>query len=435
MVSQESPSATVRNSHFLSVGCSSILAAFLVNACATAATDNSGDVSGDQSDAASGTTSGDDSGTGPTQDGSGGGGGGQDSSSNACVPGGSCSTNAGAPCLTGAVQCLNDGTTKCIDATFASAGIACGAGNTCDGQGNCVASGGDGGGGNEGGACTPGGACSTNPGAPCKTGAIACNGGVSSCVDNGNASQGTSCGGANVCDGNGNCVTPDAGGGCTPGGVCSSNPGAPCKTGTVVCNGGVASCADNGNAAPGTACGNGKLCDGNGQCTGGVGNDGGTSCHVVVNEVQTAGNGGASDEWVEIFNPCASSVDLTGHKLVYRSASGTTDVSLVSLSGSMAANAYRLYVGVSYAGGPSADGTFSNGLSGTAGGVAIRDANGTIVDSVGYGAATNAFVETTAAIAPPSAQSIGRHPNGTDTNNNTFDFKVYTTPSPKAANP
>jgi hypothetical protein len=60
--------------------------------------------------------------------------------------------------------------------------------------------------------------------------------------------------------------------------------------------------------------------------------------------------------------------------------------------------------------------------------VAIKDADGNIVDSVGWGDATNAFVEGTTAPAPPVAPAPGksdaRHPNGHDTNVNSTDFTI-----------
>lgn len=44
------------------------------------------------------------------------------------------------------------------------------------------------------------------------------------------------------------------GGGCTQGMVCATNPGAPCLTGSVMCQGGQAICVDSANAPDGTAC-------------------------------------------------------------------------------------------------------------------------------------------------------------------------------------
>ena len=61
-------------------------------------------------------------------------------------------------------------------------------------------------------------------------------------------------------------------------------------------------------------------------------------------------------------------------------------------------------------------------------------ASNLIVDSVGYGTATNIYVEGTVIAAPASASSIRRRPNGTDTNDNSVDFTVTTTPTPGVTN-
>jgi hypothetical protein len=68
----------------------------------------------------------------------------------------------------------------------------------------------------------------------------------------------------------------------------------------------------------------------------------------------------------------------------------------------------------------------------------LRDPNGKLLDSVGYGTATNAFVETRPAPAPPATASPGssgiRLPDGTDTNDNGADFRLTATPTPGAPN-
>jgi hypothetical protein len=66
-----------------------------------------------------------------------------------------------------------------------------------------------------------------------------------------------------------------------------------------------------------------------------------------------------------------------------------------------------LFGGSGYAGAKPADQTFSAGLAATAGGIALRDAGGKIVESVGYGTATNAFIELHPAAAPPSTAPPG----------------------------
>ena len=162
------------------------------------------------------------------------------------------------------------------------------------------------------------------------------------------------------------------------------------------------------------------------HCVAGAGGD----AVIRINEFSVGIEGALGDEFVEIANTGTAAADLSGWKLVYRSGAGTSDVSLGTLAdGTMLApGAFFLFGGSGYSGAHPADKSFSAGLASAAGGVAIKDADGTIVDSVGWGDATNAFVEGTAAAAPPIAPAPGksdaRHPNGHDTNVNSADFTI-----------
>ena len=174
--------------------------------------------------------------------------------------------------------------------------------------------------------------------------------------------------------------------------------------------------------------------------SGGGGGGGGGSATLVVNEFMTGTTGAAANEFVEVANVGTAAVDVSGFKLVYRSAAGTSDVSLATIpSGtSIPAGGYYLFGGGGYAGSPAADQSFSFGIAATGGGLGLRNADGALVDSVGYGTATNAFVEGSAAAAPATTDAPGtsaaRLPNGHDTNSNASDFGSATPPTPKASN-
>jgi hypothetical protein len=162
-------------------------------------------------------------------------------------------------------------------------------------------------------------------------------------------------------------------------------------------------------------------------------------CTIKINEVQTGGSGGALDEFIELYNTCPDrAFPLSGYALVYRSDAGTTNVPLI-VFGSQAVTANRPYYlcangGATYTG-PPADSFFTaSGLRDVGGGLAILGPGGAIVDSVGWGTATNAFVEGTAAAAPAAGQSIARVPDGRDTGANATDFVLQTAPTPGAAN-
>jgi hypothetical protein len=161
---------------------------------------------------------------------------------------------------------------------------------------------------------------------------------------------------------------------------------------------------------------------------------------VTVNELSTGTAGAASDEFVELVNAGASPVEVSGFKLVYRAAAGTGDIALATIPDGtiLGAGAFYLFGGSGYAGAKKADQSFSSSLAAAAGGVGLRDASGKLVDSVGYGTATNAFVETSPARAPPATAAPGssdvRRPDGKDTNDNGADFAVTATPTPGGPN-
>lgn len=158
---------------------------------------------------------------------------------------------------------------------------------------------------------------------------------------------------------------------------------------------------------------------------------------IRINEFSTGVEGALTDEFVEIFNPGIAAADLSGYRLVYRSATGTSDVSLVTVADgtTLAPGAFLVFGGSGYSGTPFQ--SFSSSLASSGGGVGIRDATGLLLDSVGWGAATNAFVEGTAAavptVAPAPGKSDARHPDGADTNDNAADF-TEGDPTPGAAN-
>jgi Lamin Tail Domain/Collagen triple helix repeat (20 copies) len=171
-----------------------------------------------------------------------------------------------------------------------------------------------------------------------------------------------------------------------------------------------------------------------------VPSSGGSSAEIRVNEFMTGSTGAASNEFVELFNAGSSAADVGGFKVAYRSSAGTSDTTLATIPAgtSIPAGGFYLLAGSGYLGSHAADQTFSASLASTGGGLAVRDTTGTILDSVGYGDTTNAFVEAHPATAPPTTaapgSSSGRVPDGDDTNDNAADFSVGATPSPGAAN-
>jgi hypothetical protein len=163
--------------------------------------------------------------------------------------------------------------------------------------------------------------------------------------------------------------------------------------------------------------------------------------HLVINEVQANGVGDPSDEFIEIYNPCQTAdVPLAGWKLLHRSANGTTDQPTIPLQppGSIKRapmGGYYLVAGPTF-NASVFDVQYSQAsLSATGGGLALVDASGKVIDSMGWGASsTNAYVVGSAAAAPPDGKSVARKPNGSSANHDdSKDFQVGT-PTPRASN-
>jgi hypothetical protein len=174
------------------------------------------------------------------------------------------------------------------------------------------------------------------------------------------------------------------------------------------------------------------------------------TCNVVLNEVASRGPNGGNDEFVEIYNPCSSTIDITGWKLVYRSSAATSDSNTLITFGaahspSLAPGAFRVYAGSTGTQTVSTNnGTFVSGISDTSA-VGIRNASNALVDSVGFGLSnnTNTFQEGYTSgqnLASPNSssapyQSVHRKLwDGKDTNVTFGDWVVTTTRTPGASN-
>jgi hypothetical protein len=164
------------------------------------------------------------------------------------------------------------------------------------------------------------------------------------------------------------------------------------------------------------------------------------SPHVVISEIQIRSSASADDEFVELYNPTGTAIDLTGWKLTKRTQSGTQSNLVASISGMIPAKGYFLITSQEAAASPSADQVYSTTQRIAADNtVTLLDNTSTIIDLVGLGAAT---VHETAGIANPvnngsverkaqsSSTEISMGPggvdefsgNGWDTDNNSLDF-------------
>src|SRR5262249_18078273 len=134
-------------------------------------------------------------------------------------------------------------------------------------------------------------------------------------------------------------------------------------------------------------------------------------------------------------NPCAQAVSLQGYSLVTRCGGCGSDTLLITFgANNIAADGCFLVGHTNYTG--NKDATAANHLDDNKGGIALLKPNGgTPVDKVGYGNLTsNAYLDGMPAPLAASGQSAARSPNGKDTDDNSKDFIILATPSPRVKN-
>ncbi|MEQ1761880.1 MAG: DNA/RNA non-specific endonuclease [Pyrinomonadaceae bacterium] len=167
------------------------------------------------------------------------------------------------------------------------------------------------------------------------------------------------------------------------------------------------------------------------------------SPHLVISQFQPGTTAVPNDEFVEIHNTSASTVDLNGFRLIYRSQNGSNDVgplALWSTSTILQPGQFYLVASSSYTGVITPDAVYDNttcqcSLSAANGGLAIRQGDqntGAVIDAVGWGTGTNIFVEGTRTTAPGSGNSKSRLQSGCqDTDSNSADFSTSTPWAPR----
>lgn len=165
------------------------------------------------------------------------------------------------------------------------------------------------------------------------------------------------------------------------------------------------------------------------------------SPHLVISQFQ-AGGGTANDEFIEIKNTSSNPIDLNGHRVVYRSDTGTNDIAIANWTSTtiVPAGGFYLIASNSYDGSASPDVIYNNttcscALAAGNGGLGIRQGalnSGTLIDSVAWGSVTNTFPEGTATTAAGNNNSKSRANNGcTDTDNNSSDFSTTAPSAPR----
>ena len=166
-----------------------------------------------------------------------------------------------------------------------------------------------------------------------------------------------------------------------------------------------------------------------------------TADHVVISEIQIGG-ATTTDEFVEIFNPTSSSVNVSDWRLSRKTASGN-ESNLLTTFPDVSISPFTFFLiahPTGYDGATPADATYSTTQSIADSNTVIlySDAGFTVVDKVGMGTAIDH--EGTATSNPPDNESIeriyslldsGMQGPAQDTDDNSFDFSLQTSPNPQ----
>jgi len=175
------------------------------------------------------------------------------------------------------------------------------------------------------------------------------------------------------------------------------------------------------------------------------------SDHVVISEIQTGKTNASTDEFVELYNPKNTDINLSNWKLTRKTSSGTESILISTISGTIKSHGFFLLAHpTGYTGTASADQVYSENNSITSNNTVLLYSNdGTIlVDKVGFGNAIDR--EETTETDPSAGTSRERRANGNstpatmfiggideligngeDTDNNANDFVLRNVPQPQ----
>jgi hypothetical protein len=181
----------------------------------------------------------------------------------------------------------------------------------------------------------------------------------------------------------------------------------------------------------------------------------GVASHLVINEVDYDQVGTDSGEFIEIYNPTSAAVSLSNLAVVLVNGSDNVEYTRVGLgsAGTLPAGGYLVIADngvIVPAGVPVIRlGTSNKIQDGAPDGVALIDTDShTLVDALSYeGSITAALIDgfttsvslvegtaTTALDSNSVDGSLGREPNGTDSQNAAGDWQFDSTPTPGVAN-
>lgn len=179
--------------------------------------------------------------------------------------------------------------------------------------------------------------------------------------------------------------------------------------------------------------------------------------HIVISEVQiNGGPGNTTKDFIELYNPTSSPIDLNGYRLVKRTGNSSSDDTIKSWTASTLIPAYGFYLWASndnntYPTSIGAD-TSTTSTIGSSNSIALRQGQentGTIIDSLSWNDGSTLGEGTVFSPNPDANQSMERKAsstsnassmtsgsdankgNGFDTNNNSTDFILRSTSQPQ----
>lgn len=168
--------------------------------------------------------------------------------------------------------------------------------------------------------------------------------------------------------------------------------------------------------------------------------------HIVISEIQISGEG-VNDEFVELYNPTDSEINLENWDLKRKTKSGSENNILNNIEGAIPSGGYFLIVPRAncgenknedcYKGSVESDDEYTtNSFLAEDNTLLLYNGDGSLIDKIGWGEAGD-FEDEVIKNNPEANQSLKRKIIGgkiQDTDNNKNDFEVQDSPNPQNSN-
>ncbi|MBN2554556.1 MAG: lamin tail domain-containing protein [Anaerolineales bacterium] len=166
------------------------------------------------------------------------------------------------------------------------------------------------------------------------------------------------------------------------------------------------------------------------------------AARIVISEVQTGAEGNNNDEFIELYNAGGLLTDLNGWSLAYGLHPEDADLLVFQWDSLLLIppHGHILLARSGAAAENMADGIFTQSLNNSFGGLALLNAEGVRIDSIGWGEGTapETFVEGAPAPGLENGLSLERLPGGKegsaqDSDDNAADFVLRENPDPQSS--